>query len=54
VPELLEIVRMLAGQRIVGGDLVEVAHAWDPTGRTGIAAAWVIREALLAWWGDRP
>ena len=26
-------------------------HAWDPTGRTGIAASWVIREALLTWWG---
>jgi agmatinase len=53
VPELLEIVRLLAGCRIVGGDLVEVAHAWDPTGRTGIAASWVIREAILGWWGER-
>jgi len=35
----------------VGADLVEVAHAWDPTARTGIAASWVIREALLGWWG---
>jgi len=52
VPELLEIVRMLAGCRIIGGDLVEVAHAWDPSGRTGIAASWVIREAMLTWWGD--
>jgi agmatinase len=51
VPELLEIVRLLAPCRVVGGDLVEVAHAWDPSGRTGIAASWVIREALLAWWG---
>lgn len=51
VPELIEIVHRLAGCRVVGGDLVEVAHAWDPTGRTGIAASWVIREALLAWWG---
>ena len=52
VPELIEIVRMLDGCRIIGGDLVEVAHAWDPTARTGIAASWVIREALLTWWGD--
>jgi agmatinase len=51
VPELIEIVRMLAACDVVGGDLVEVAHAWDPSGRTGIAASWVIREALLAWWG---
>src|SRR5215470_6842562 len=51
VPELVEIVRSLEGCQVIGGDLVEVAHAWDPTGRTGIAASWVIREALLAWWG---
>ncbi len=53
VAELIEIVRLLGGCRIVGADLVEVAHAWDPSGRTGIAASWVIREALLTWWGDR-
>ncbi len=52
VPELVEIVRLLASCRVVGADLVEVAHAWDPSGRTGIAASWVIREALLAWWGS--
>ncbi len=51
VPELVQIVRQLGRCRVVGGDLVEVAHAWDPSGRTGVAAAWVIREALLAWWG---
>ena len=51
VPELIEIVRMLDGCHVIGGDLVEVAHAWDPTARTGIAASWVIREALLTWWG---
>ena len=54
VPELIEIVRMLGECEVIGGDLVEVAHAWDPSGRTGIAAAWVIRESLLTWWGDRP
>jgi agmatinase len=54
VPELIEIVHLLAGCRVIGGDLVEVAHAWDPTGRTGIAASWVIREALLGWWGEEP
>ncbi len=51
VPELIEIVRLLGSAAVIGGDLVEVAHAWDPTARTGIAAAWVIREALLTWWG---
>jgi agmatinase len=52
VSELIEIVRLLGGCRVIGADLVEVAHAWDPTGRTGIAASSVIREALLAWWGS--
>src|SRR5438445_4535551 len=51
VPELIEIVRVLGAASVIGGDLVEVAHAWDPTARTGIAASWVIREALLTWWG---
>jgi len=51
VPELIEIVRLLGAASVIGGDLVEVAHAWDPTARTGIAASWVIREALLTWWG---
>jgi agmatinase len=51
VGELIEIVRLLDGCRVVGADLVEVAHAWDPSGRTGIAASWVIRGAMLTWWG---
>jgi agmatinase len=51
VSELIDIVRVLGDCRVIGGDLVEVAHAWDPSGRTGIAASWVIREALLTWWG---
>jgi agmatinase len=50
VPELIDIVRMLGECRVIGGDLVEVAHAWDPSHRTGIAASWIIREALLTWW----
>jgi agmatinase len=51
VPELIDVVRLLGDCQVIGGDLVEVAHAWDPSGRTGIAASWVIREALLTWWG---
>src|SRR2546425_749168 len=51
VPELIDIVRLLGDCQVIGGDLVEVTHACDPTGRTGIAASWVIREALLSWWG---
>ncbi|HET7875675.1 MAG TPA: agmatinase [Methylomirabilota bacterium] len=49
--ELVEIVRLLEPCRIVGTDLVEVAHAWDPSGRTGITASWILREAILTWWG---
>jgi agmatinase len=51
VPELVEIIRLLQGCEVVGTDLVEVAHAHDPTGRTGIAGAWILREAILTWWG---
>lgn len=49
--ELVEIVRLLAPCSIVGTDLMEVAHAWDPSGRTGITASWILREAILTWWG---
>ncbi len=49
--ELVEIVRLLAPCQVVGTDLVEVAHAWDPSGRTGITASWILREAVLTWWG---
>src|SRR5262245_10348305 len=49
--ELVEIVRLLAPCRIVGADLMEVAHAFDPSGRTGITASWILREAILTWWG---
>ena len=51
VPELVEIIRLLEGVEVVGTDLVEVAHAHDPSGRTGIAGSWVLREAILTWWG---
>jgi agmatinase len=48
--ELIDIVRLLQPCRIIGADLVEVAHAHDPSGRTGITAAWILREAILTWW----
>ena len=51
VPELVEIIRLLEGVEVVGTDLVEVAHAHDPSGRTGIAGSWILREAILTWWG---
>jgi agmatinase len=49
--ELVEIVRLLEPCPIVGTDLMEVAQAWDPSGRTGITASWILREAILTWWG---
>ncbi len=51
VPELVELIRLLQGCQVVGTDLVEVAHAHDPSGRTGIAGSWILREAILTWWG---
>ena len=47
--ELVEIVRLLAPCPVVGTDLMEVAPAWDPSGRTGITASWIVREAILTW-----
>jgi agmatinase len=49
--ELIEIIRLLEPCTIVGTDLMEVAHAFDPSGRTGITASWILREAILTWWG---
>lgn len=51
VPELVELIRLLQGCEVVGTDLVEVAHTYDPSGRTGIAGSWILREAILTWWG---
>jgi agmatinase len=53
VSELAELIRLLAGCDVVGTDLVEVAHAHDPSGRTGIAASWILRETILTFWGKR-
>jgi len=45
--ELLEAVDGLAGLRIVGADLVEVAPAYDAGGITAVLAAKLVRELLL-------
>jgi len=47
--ELLASLRSLAGHRVVGMDLVEVAPALDPSGRTPIVAAALVREMLLLY-----
>lgn len=51
VPEAMELLRLLEECEVIGMDLVEVAQAHDPSGRTGIAGSWILREALLSWWG---
>lgn len=47
--QLLHILRNLAGLRLVGGDIVEVAPAYDHAEITGFAAAHVGYELLSAW-----
>ena len=46
--ELLGLIRGLAGLNIVGGDVVEVAPAYDHAQITGIAAAHVLYELISA------
>ena len=51
VPDLLGALHQLGTARVVGFDLVEVSPRWDPSGRTAITAAAIVRDAILAWWG---
>jgi agmatinase len=51
--DLLAALRMLGRAQVVGFDVVEVSPLWDPTGRTGVTAAAIVREVLLAWWAKR-
>lgn len=45
--ELLDALSLLSGENVVGADLVEVAPAYDSTGKTGLLAAAIVRECLL-------
>lgn len=45
--ELLSFIRKLGGLRIVGFDVVEVSPPYDPSGRTAVLAATIVREAIL-------
>ncbi|HXX40137.1 MAG TPA: agmatinase [bacterium] len=49
--EVLDGLRSLADCRIAGMDLVEVAPALDPSGRTAVIAASLVREMLLLYGG---
>jgi arginase family enzyme len=53
VADLLAALRHLAAARVVGFDLVEVSPRWDPSGRTAITAAAIVRDAILTWWPKR-
>ena len=51
--EAADILRDLDGLPVVGGDVVEVAPAYDPTGATAVAGAHVLME-LICLWGRSP
>jgi agmatinase len=53
VPDLLAALRHLGAARVIGFDLVEVSPRWDPSGRTAITAAAIVRDAILTWWAPR-
>lgn len=46
--DVLAFVRQLGELRVVGLDVVEVAPPYDPSGRTAVLAATIVREAVLA------
>lgn len=46
--DLLTLFAVLRDARVVGADLVEISPPYDPTGRTAVLAAWVVRELILA------
>ncbi|MDQ7843284.1 MAG: agmatinase [Armatimonadota bacterium] len=52
--DLLGLVRRLGDLPVVGCDLVEVSPPYDPSGRTAVLAAVLIRECLLALGVRRP
>lgn len=49
--EALEAIHAMKQLNIVGMDLVEVSPQMDPGGITEIAAAKLLREAMIAYWG---
>jgi agmatinase len=48
----IEIVTVLKNKNLVGGDVVELAPAIDPTGNSEVFAAKVVRELILAMHGE--
>lgn len=46
--DLLAWIRRLSPLRVVGADLVEVSPPYDPSGRTAVLAATIVREVILS------
>jgi guanidinobutyrase len=53
VPQALEVIRGCRGLNVVGGDLVEVAPPYDPSGNTALLAANLPHEMLCVLPGVR-
>ena len=53
VPQALEIIRGCRGLNVVGGDLVEVAPPYDPSGNTALLGANLLYEMLCILPGVR-
>ncbi len=46
--ELFGFIKQLAGLKVVGADLVEIAPAYDQTGATPVLGAKIVRELILS------
>ena len=53
MPQALEIIRGCRGLNVVGGDLVEVAPPYDPSGNTALLGANLLYEMLCVLPGVR-
>jgi agmatinase len=49
VDDFVGLLAVLREARVVGCDLVEVSPPCDPSGRTAVLAAWLVREMLLSF-----
>lgn len=47
--EILEAILIMRNLNVVGFDLVEVSPPNDPSGKTAVLAAKIVREAILLW-----
>lgn len=47
--EIIQALYLLKGLRVIGMDLAEVSPVYDPSGRTSILAAKLVREAILCF-----